>query len=129
MSTHYFFARVGPVRITQKCIKTPDAKLVFLHPEVSVGHVVHSCASGARNVDALFFVLGWDWCGFHKKHIGTSYVELLFLHPLGYAGHAVHPGREMSMHYFSCSCGACMDSTKSMSGHVTLNLCFASGRI
>jgi hypothetical protein len=50
------------------------------------------CASGARNIDALFFVLGWDRSGFHEKHIGTSYVELLFLHPMGYAGQVVHSG-------------------------------------
>jgi hypothetical protein len=74
-------------------------------------------------------VVGWDWCGFNKKHVETSYVELLFLHPLGYAGHVVHSGREISMHYFSSSCGASMESTKSISGHVTLNICCASGRI
>jgi hypothetical protein len=55
-----------------------------------MGHVVHSCASGAQNVDALFLVLWWDWCSFHKKHVGTSYVEVLFLHPLGYVGRVVH---------------------------------------
>ncbi len=35
----------------------------------------------------------------------------------------VHPGREMSIHYFSCSGGHSVVSTKSVMGHVTLNLC------
>jgi hypothetical protein len=39
---------------------------------------VHSGASGARNVDALFFMLMWDWYKSHKKCIGTRYTELMF---------------------------------------------------
>jgi hypothetical protein len=33
---------------------------VFLHPLGSVGQVVHCGASEAQNVDALFFMPGWD---------------------------------------------------------------------
>jgi hypothetical protein len=37
----------------------------------------------------------------------------------------MHPGNETSMHYFSCSGGPGAVSTKSVSGPVTLNLCFS----
>jgi hypothetical protein len=41
----------------KKRAKTCYAELVFLHPMGSAGHVVHSSASGARNIDALIFKL------------------------------------------------------------------------
>jgi hypothetical protein len=64
--------------------------LLFLHPVGSACHVVHSGASAVRNIDTIFFMLGWDQYGFHKNCAGTRYVELLFLHPVGSAGHIVH---------------------------------------
>jgi hypothetical protein len=73
-----FYAQVGPVRIRQKSIGTGNAGLVFYHPLGSAGHVVHSVASGARNIDVLFFIIGRAWCGFYKKHTGTRYSELVF---------------------------------------------------
>jgi hypothetical protein len=63
---------------------------MFLHLVESAGHVVHYSASAARNIDALFVILGWDQYGFHKKHTGTRYVEFVFLHPVGTAHHVVH---------------------------------------
>jgi hypothetical protein len=44
--------------VSIKSVRTRYAKLVFLHPVGSVGHVVHSRASGAPNVDTLFFMHG-----------------------------------------------------------------------
>jgi hypothetical protein len=58
----------------------------------SAGHVVHSGMSGARNIDALFFMLGWDRYGFDKKRVRTRYAELVFLHSLGSEGHLLHSG-------------------------------------
>jgi hypothetical protein len=55
--------------------RTSYTELVFLHP---VGHVVHSSAFEAQNIDTLFFVLGWIQYGFHKMRVGTCYAELLF---------------------------------------------------
>jgi hypothetical protein len=65
------------------------ANFCFLHPEGSAGNKVHSGASGAQNVDTLFFLLGWDQYKFEKTYVRTRYAELLFLHPVGSTGHVV----------------------------------------
>jgi hypothetical protein len=51
---------------------------------------VHSSASRAQNIDALFFMLGWNRYGFYKKRTGTRYDELMFLDSVGFVGHVVH---------------------------------------
>jgi hypothetical protein len=101
--------------------------LVFLHLMGSTGHVVHSDACGARNLDVLFFILGWELFGFHKKCARTSYTKFLFFHPMESTGHVVHSSASWArnvMYYFSSSGGTGKDSTKSTPGHDTLNLCF-----
>jgi hypothetical protein len=71
-------------------------------------------------------MLRCDRCGFNKKRTGSCYAELVLLRPMGSAGHV---GHKTVMHYFSCSIGSRTDSIKSMSGHITTNLCFASDEI
>jgi hypothetical protein len=53
---------------------------------------VHSGASGARNGNALFFMLGCHWYGLDEKRTSTPCAELVFLHPVGSGGHVVHNG-------------------------------------
>jgi hypothetical protein len=67
-------------------------RICFFHLMGTVGHLVHSGASGARNVNSLFFMLRWARCCFHKKHTRTHYVELMFLHLVGSVGLVVHSG-------------------------------------
>jgi hypothetical protein len=74
------WARYG---FEKKCTRTHDAKLVVLHPVGSKCHIVHSAASGALNIDVIFFMLGWARSIFHKKHDRTRYTELVFLHVVG----------------------------------------------
>jgi hypothetical protein len=52
------------------------AKLVFLYLVGSVGHVVCSGAFSARNVNALFLMLGWAQCGPHKRVPGHVMLNL-----------------------------------------------------
>jgi hypothetical protein len=102
-------------------------ELVFSHPVGYVGHVVHSGASGPRNVNALFFMLRWDRYGFHKTRSGTRYAELVVLHPMGYVGHVVHSGAsgaQNTKYYFLCSGGPNAVFIKNALGQVTPNLCF-----
>jgi hypothetical protein len=83
---------VGRYGFDKKRVRTCYAELVVLHPVGYEGDIVHFSVSRVRNVDALFFRLGWDWYEFHKKPIRTSYAKLVFLQPLGSAGHVVHSG-------------------------------------
>jgi hypothetical protein len=106
---------------------THYAELAFLHLMQSVGHIVHFGSSVAWNINALFFMLGWVQSGSYKKRALAYYTELVFLHVVRSAAHVVHslhPERETLIHYFSCSGGSDADPLKSVSRHVTQNLCF-----
>jgi hypothetical protein len=90
------------------------------------GHIVHSGVSGARNINAIFFILGWDRYGFDKKHAEASYTKIVFLHPVGSVGHlvlSVASGTRNVNTLFSCSGGTKLDLRKSALGHVTPNMC------
>jgi hypothetical protein len=67
---------------------------MFLHSVGCAGHVVHSVAPGARNIDALLFIFGGggDRFGFNKKRVKTHYAEVVFWHPVVSAGHVVDFG-------------------------------------
>jgi hypothetical protein len=55
---HYYSFSGGPgVISTKKCTMTHYNELLFLHLVASMGHVVHFSASGAQNIDTLFFML------------------------------------------------------------------------
>jgi hypothetical protein len=76
----------------KKRVRTSYAEPVFLHSLGFVCHLVHYGASGVRNVDSLFFMLGLDWYGFNRSRGGIHYAKLVFLHSVGSAGHVVHSG-------------------------------------
>jgi hypothetical protein len=115
-----FHAQVAPVLgFNKKHAGTCYAELMFLHLMGSAGHIVHSCVSEVRNVNALFFKLGWARCGFYKKRIKTHYAELAFLHPVGSVGlilHFIVSRVRTSVHSFSCSSGPSAVSIKSAPG-------------
>jgi hypothetical protein len=101
---------------------TSYAKLVFLHPMGSAGHVVRSGSSGVRNVDTLFFIPVWAQSGSHKRH----YTKFVFLHQVGSTGHVVCSGASRARNgtqYLSFPVGPDIDPTKNASGTCYANLC------
>jgi hypothetical protein len=62
-----------------------------------------------------------------KKDDRTHHTKLVFLHLVRSTGHVVwsmHPGRETSLHCFSCSGGSNVGRTKRTPGQVMTKLCF-----
>jgi hypothetical protein len=79
LSTHHFSCSGGTgTDLTKSASGHIMSNLCFSHPEGSVRHVVHSGASGARDIDALFFVIQWDRYGFDKKRFRTRYAIVVF---------------------------------------------------
>jgi hypothetical protein len=85
-----FHVRVGPIQLPQKARRDTLRRTSVLHPVGSAGHIVHSSASRVQNINVLFFMLGWELYGFHKKRARSHYTELVFLYPVGSVGHVTH---------------------------------------
>jgi hypothetical protein len=70
--TRYFSCSGGTGMDSTKSVSRHITQnLCFLHSMGSTDHVVHSGASGVRDVDAPFFMLEWDRYRFDKKRVGT----------------------------------------------------------
>jgi hypothetical protein len=99
---------------------------VFLHPKGSTGHIVYSGASGARNVDALFFMLGWAWYDLYKQCTGTlrrTYVSASSgICGLGSGFWCIWAVKHR--HTIFILSGTCTDFTKSALRHLTPSFCF-----
>jgi hypothetical protein len=73
-----FQIRVHQYGCDKKCVGTSYTELEFSHPVASAGQVVHSGASGVRNIHALFFMLGWDQYRLHESALGQVMPNLCF---------------------------------------------------
>jgi hypothetical protein len=101
MSTHYFSC-LGETATdsTKRCQDTLRRTCVFASSDLCGSCSAFRCLWGMKH-HALFFMLGWDWCGFHKKCIRRSYFKLVFSHLVGYAGRVVPSGvRNINTLYF-----------------------------
>jgi hypothetical protein len=111
----------------KKRAMTRCTELVFFNPVGSAAHVVHSGASGARNINALFFYSGGPGTVSIKsasRHVMPNSYFCIRCDLRVTQCIAVRPGPKPSMHYFSCSDGPDAVSIKSAPRHVTPNLCF-----
>jgi hypothetical protein len=108
----------------KKRVGTRYGELEFLHPMGSVSHIVQSGASGARNINALFLMLGWDWYRYDKSapgHVTSKLCVCIWWDLQVTWSIPVHLGHKTSMQSFSCSGGLGVVSLKSAPGHITPN--------
>jgi hypothetical protein len=94
----FFILGWDEIRFDKKRAWTRYAEHVILHLVGFVGHVVHSSASGAQNIDALFLMLGWDRYGYVTPNLCFYIwwdISVMLCIPL-------LPRCETLMHYFSC---------------------------
>jgi hypothetical protein len=114
------------VRIPEQACRDTSGRTCVLAYGVIYGSRRPFWCVRAWNVDAIFFMLGWDQCRFNKKHVETRYAKLVVLHLSGSAGHEVPSGasgRETSMHYFLFLGMPREDPTKTTMGHIMPKLC------
>jgi hypothetical protein len=78
-------------------------------------------------------MIGWAWCGFHKKRDETLYSGLVFFHLVGSAGHVVHFGgsgpRIIDAVLFMLSWARYGFDQKRVGTHYSELVCFVSGGI
>jgi hypothetical protein len=135
---HYFPAPMGPTRFPQKARRdTLRRTCVFPSGGICGSHSAFRCVWDVKHRHTIL-MLGWAWCGFHKKRIRTCYCQTCVFASGGNCGSCsafqwvqtqnvdalLFLGCETLRHYLSCSGGPEVISIKSAPGHVTPNLSF-----
>jgi hypothetical protein len=111
----------------KKCAGIHYTKFVIFHLVRSMGHIVHYGASGPRNVDGLFFMLGGPSAVSRKsatRHVIPNLCFCIWWDLRVKQCIPVRLGHETLTHYFSCFGEPDTDLTKSASGQATPYLYF-----
>jgi hypothetical protein len=127
-----FHARVGMVRFTEKARRDKLHRACIFASVGSAGHVVHSGASVARNVDALFCMLMWVLFFSINSALGHVTLCFCFCIPWDLRVTECNPVRAVhktSMHYFSFSAGPDAVSVKTCRDTFCRTCVFASSGI